>query len=152
MGKKSALVSIIIGGIVLFVIGLPVTFYLLVYSSQQGYPASSIAISVLVSLVLFVLVPFWIMKKGYKNYRASRTLEREKQEHQYQLEKERRALELDRVKYEREKIAKGITDSDKPVVSREREIIREIVKIRCTYCGKLYDERSGRCPHCGASN
>lgn len=28
---------------------------------------------------------------------------------------------------------------------------REIVKIRCPYCGKLYDEHLDTCPYCGAS-
>ena len=32
---------------------------------------------------------------------------------------------------------------------REREIVREIVKIRCSYCGNLYDEKYDKCPHCG---
>ena len=35
------------------------------------------------------------------------------------------------------------------VVVKEREIIREIVKIRCSYCGNLYDETLDKCPHCG---
>lgn len=36
-----------------------------------------------------------------------------------------------------------------PVI-KEKEIIREIVKIRCSYCGNLYDENLDKCPHCGA--
>lgn len=28
-------------------------------------------------------------------------------------------------------------------------IIKEIVKIRCPYCGALYDEVNDKCPHCG---
>jgi flagellar basal body-associated protein FliL len=36
-----------------------------------------------------------------------------------------------------------------PPVS-QREIIREIVKIRCSYCGNLYDETQDKCPYCGA--
>jgi len=28
-------------------------------------------------------------------------------------------------------------------------VIREVVKIRCPYCGGLYDEVSNRCPYCG---
>jgi uncharacterized membrane protein len=32
---------------------------------------------------------------------------------------------------------------------REREIIREVVKIRCSYCGNLYDESQDKCPYCG---
>lgn len=32
---------------------------------------------------------------------------------------------------------------------KERETIREIVKIRCQYCGNLYDEKDDKCPHCG---
>jgi hypothetical protein len=35
------------------------------------------------------------------------------------------------------------------VVVKEREIIREIVKIRCPYCDNLYDEKYDKCPHCG---
>ena len=32
---------------------------------------------------------------------------------------------------------------------KEREIIREVVKIRCSYCGNLYDEKYDKCPYCG---
>jgi hypothetical protein len=38
---------------------------------------------------------------------------------------------------------------DQPEV-REREIIREIVKIKCPYCGQLYDQKEDKCPNCGA--
>lgn len=34
---------------------------------------------------------------------------------------------------------------------KEREIIREIVKIRCPYCGNLYDETENKCPNCGGT-
>lgn len=34
-------------------------------------------------------------------------------------------------------------------VVKEREIIREIIKIRCPYCNNLYDEKHDNCPHCG---
>ena len=40
------------------------------------------------------------------------------------------------------------TSANLPVV-KEKEIIREIVKIRCPYCGNLYDEKLDKCPHCG---
>jgi hypothetical protein len=40
--------------------------------------------------------------------------------------------------------------SESPQVVREKEIIREVVKIRCSYCGSLYDESLGKCPNCGA--
>jgi hypothetical protein len=36
--------------------------------------------------------------------------------------------------------------------AKETHIIREktvIVKVRCPYCGKLYDETLDLCPHCG---
>lgn len=39
--------------------------------------------------------------------------------------------------------------SDSQALVKEREIIREVVKIRCPYCGNLYDETEDRCPHCG---
>jgi hypothetical protein len=36
-----------------------------------------------------------------------------------------------------------------PVV-REMEIIREVIyKVKCPYCGKLYNEVLDVCPHCG---
>lgn len=36
-------------------------------------------------------------------------------------------------------------------VAREKEIIREVIKIRCPYCGNLYDENQTKCPNCGAN-
>jgi len=42
------------------------------------------------------------------------------------------------------------TQSEEPTsIVREREIIKEIVKIRCPYCNNLYDEKYDKCPHCG---
>ena len=35
-------------------------------------------------------------------------------------------------------------------IYREREIIREVVKVRCRHCGTLFEERLSCCPHCGA--
>jgi len=50
------------------------------------------------------------------------------------------------------RIAKGRNPQQQermPTVIREREIIKEIVKIRCPYCNNLYDEIEDRCPNCG---
>ena len=35
-----------------------------------------------------------------------------------------------------------------PIV-KEKEIIREIIMIRCQYCGTRYDEHLSNCPKCG---
>lgn len=43
----------------------------------------------------------------------------------------------------------GQTNSKIQPVIKEKEVIREIVKIRCSYCGNLYDEKLDKCPHCG---
>jgi DNA-directed RNA polymerase subunit RPC12/RpoP len=43
----------------------------------------------------------------------------------------------------------GLSPSDSQAPVKEREIIREVVKIRCSYCGNLYEETEDRCPHCG---
>lgn len=40
---------------------------------------------------------------------------------------------------------------DTAVTVREKETIREIVKVRCRHCGSLCLETLDRCPHCGAS-
>ena len=34
---------------------------------------------------------------------------------------------------------------------KEKIVVREIVKIKCRYCGNLYDHTSDRCPHCGGT-
>ena len=38
---------------------------------------------------------------------------------------------------------------ERTAIVREREIIKEIVKIRCQYCNNLYDEKYDKCPYCG---
>jgi len=46
-----------------------------------------------------------------------------------------------------------MTSGAQPVqpVTREKEIIREVIKIRCPYCNNLYDENQTKCPNCGAN-
>lgn len=43
----------------------------------------------------------------------------------------------------------GTSENQSPV--KEREITREVVKIRCPYCGNLYDETEDKCPNCGGT-
>lgn len=38
-----------------------------------------------------------------------------------------------------------------PGEPRERVIVREIVKVRCSYCNTLAELVAGKCPNCGAS-
>ena len=46
----------------------------------------------------------------------------------------------------------GATDAGSPqVVYKEREVIREVVKIPCRYCGTLNDQLSTKCSGCGAT-
>jgi len=46
-------------------------------------------------------------------------------------------------------LRKPVQSEEPGAVVKEREIIREIVKIRCPYCNNLYDEKYDKCPHCG---
>ena len=46
-------------------------------------------------------------------------------------------------------LSKKLAPENSEVVVKEREIIKEIVKVRCGHCGNLYDERQDKCPHCG---
>lgn len=41
--------------------------------------------------------------------------------------------------------------SSNPQVVREREIIREVVRLPCRFCGGLVDQTAMKCPNCGAS-
>jgi len=56
-------------------------------------------------------------------------------------------------KSSREETQKRIEDVRKgppqPILTKEREIIREVVKIRCSYCKTLYEEHLSSCPNCG---
>jgi len=45
-----------------------------------------------------------------------------------------------------------VTQTAAREVYKEQVITREIVKIRCRHCGKLYEERLDTCPHCGAGS
>lgn len=45
----------------------------------------------------------------------------------------------------------GIPEEAHAVI-KEKEIIKEIVKIRCPYCNNLYNEKEDKCPHCGGKN
>ena len=39
-----------------------------------------------------------------------------------------------------------------PSPATQKEVIeRQVVKVRCRYCGALVDETKGKCPNCGAS-
>jgi len=47
------------------------------------------------------------------------------------------------------RVLQGEITSENQSMVKEREIIREIVKIRCPYCGHVYEEKLDRCSHCG---
>jgi hypothetical protein len=42
------------------------------------------------------------------------------------------------------------TQNPPPQIIKEKEIIKEVVKVKCPYCGALVDQGVDRCPHCGA--
>jgi hypothetical protein len=35
-------------------------------------------------------------------------------------------------------------------VIKEKIIVKEVIKIKCPYCGTIYEHSHTRCPHCGA--
>lgn len=37
-----------------------------------------------------------------------------------------------------------------PMGPKEKGVVREIIKVRCPYCGNLYDETLEKCSTCGA--
>jgi hypothetical protein len=46
-------------------------------------------------------------------------------------------------------IPPDVQGHQQPQVIREREITREVVKVRCRYCGSLFEETQDKCPYCG---
>ena len=78
-----------------------------------------------------------------------------KQERLYTSLMEGRKQEAERLI---EEFKSRIGATDIPVAEEEKvhekEVIKEkevIVKVRCTYCNKLYDETLNICPHCGGN-
>ena len=41
-------------------------------------------------------------------------------------------------------------DLESSELNQETIVVREIVKIRCRYCGSTYDQGLDNCPNCGA--
>jgi hypothetical protein len=41
---------------------------------------------------------------------------------------------------------------EKNEVVKEKEVVRQIIKVRCPYCGNLYDETLEKCSTCGANH
>ena len=39
---------------------------------------------------------------------------------------------------------------DRKLMTHEKVIVKEIVKIRCRYCGVTYEQGMDNCPNCGA--
>jgi hypothetical protein len=37
-------------------------------------------------------------------------------------------------------------------VVKEKEVVMQIIKVRCPYCGNLYDETLEKCSTCGANH
>lgn len=151
MGKKSAVVLMVLGGILFFFLGLPLIAFYFVSPPPGGQ--SVLLFAIIFVVLIFIVLPLWMMYSGFSKYRTEINIEKERkalETQKMQIEKERAALEIERIKQQRQRVARGEIDLEKPQVSREREIIKEIVKIRCSYCGKLYDERLDKCPHCGA--
>jgi len=44
-----------------------------------------------------------------------------------------------------------VKEEPTPNIVKEKEVVREIVKVRCRNCGSLYLETLDKCPNCGAS-
>ena len=42
-------------------------------------------------------------------------------------------------------------DSEKtePIPFKEHEVMKEVVKVKCQYCGQTYEQTEDKCPYCG---
>ena len=52
------------------------------------------------------------------------------------------------MKPEKSKMTEPEPQPAQPAIVREREVIREIVKVKCSHCGNLYDQIEDKCPYC----
>jgi DNA-directed RNA polymerase subunit RPC12/RpoP len=70
----------------------------------------------------------------------------------YFVQAEKCVYYMSRQEYERKAIKGESVPELKEGRTKKREIVKEkevVVKIKCPYCGKLYDEALDVCPHCG---
>jgi type II secretory pathway pseudopilin PulG len=132
------------------------------------FPAAAIVLAVIILLVAAFAIQRWFKAKQAtaEAQREAIRAEEERRRKREQFEQEQAAKGLvkfvDRDGNERwgtkeevrewQREEKEQERLDKGVVVREKEtIIREIIKVRCRYCGRLYDEALDKCPHCGAA-
>jgi hypothetical protein len=112
-------------------------------------------------LIGLVILSIWYSRKKDREERqrteAERTLNvldaRMKEE---EFEKKQRTLGLTKYESRNGEVRWGTPEQVAEWARADRasvEVIlqKEVVKIRCPYCGKLYDEHLSTCPHCGAS-
>jgi rubrerythrin len=103
-------------------------------------------------------------KNGYVKNRASQALmgitDEEEEESDYQNEEEDEREEdyesTHREEYKKQQPGRKYRSSKEPryhekETIKEKEVIKEIVKIRCSHCKQLYEESKRRCPHCGGT-
>ena len=48
-------------------------------------------------------------------------------------------------------VAKSEPETEKAPVKEQEVIVKEVIKIRCSYCHALADETVSKCPNCGAN-
>jgi hypothetical protein len=146
--------------------------------SWSGYSNFPLPLAVGIGIV-FPLIGVYFIQRWYRarkviteaKLKAIRSAEEqgrlneEQRRHREQFELEQRAKGLEKFvdkkgnerwgtleqirAWQREE--KELERLDKTTVLREKEtIIKEIIRVRCPYCGKLYDETLEICPNCGA--
>ena len=106
-------------------------------------------------IILGIIIPILFFGVGFYQYRkpiSQSALEKKlRKEKEKQIEDERRALELETLKAQRASVAtEGVSAQPTPVT--KEVVTKEIVKVRCRYCGRLYIETAERCPNCGGTN
>jgi hypothetical protein len=155
--------NIVIGVCFLLLILLAFAIWIWVNYPQIVYGGA------IILAVLFVLRTYaWYRNRKVKieAIRKAMKLEEEKIKHHEQLEEQQRARGLlkfvdrdgnekwgtpkqvqtwQRDVQEQERLSKGVD------VKQSEKFAGEIVKVRCSYCGKLYDASLQECPNCGAT-
>jgi len=132
------------------------------------YPVAAAVLFVGVVLVAIFLVYRWFQNKQAESRARSQALlaEQETMRQKMLFEQNQEAMGLvkfvDRYGNERwgtvEQVRLWQQEAleqeriDKGLLVREKEtIIKEIVKVRCSYCGSLHEETDKKCPNCGAT-
>jgi rubrerythrin len=144
------------GACCLLIVGVVALFLVWAFYGPLPIVLLAIAASVLIGLVLYGHRQQKKMTEEAGREQVFRRLDERMQEEKFEKEQMEKGLakftdKEGNIRWGTPEQVKQWQLEEKALAIKETVVVKEIVKIRCSYCGKLYDQGLDKCPHCGAS-